>query len=98
MDNQINVLALVKGDQHFIFLYDEANRVETLRTLGRFAADPDIDFSWHDAAFMSQRIRDLAYRAAKEQAVPPEEECQPIDVSKLALRRRFSLKHEEDLL
>ncbi|MEZ6090469.1 MAG: hypothetical protein R3C05_21110 [Pirellulaceae bacterium] len=44
--------------REFIFLYDDANRTETLRMLGRFAADPDIDFSWYDAAVLSKRIRD----------------------------------------
>lgn len=58
MDKEINVLALVKGEEKFIFLYDDVNRTETLRMLGRFAADPDIDFTWYDAAVLSKRIRD----------------------------------------
>lgn len=58
MDKEINVLALVKGEERFIFLYDDANRTETLRMLGRFAADADIDFTWYDAAVLSKRIRD----------------------------------------
>jgi len=58
MDKEINVLALVKGEEKFIFLYDDANRTETLRTLGRFAADPELDFTWYDAAVLSKRIRD----------------------------------------
>lgn len=68
MDKEINVLALVKGEEKFIFLYDDANRTETLRTLGRFAADPELDFSWYDAAVLSKRIRD---------SIPQEDE-QPI--------------------
>ena len=60
MDKEINVLALVKGEERFIFLYDDENRTETLRTLGRFAADPEIDFTWYDAAVLSKRIRDSA--------------------------------------
>lgn len=58
MDREINVLALVKGDERFIFLFDDANRDETLRQLARFAADPEIDFSWYDAAMLSRKIRD----------------------------------------
>ena len=58
MDKEINVLALVKGEERFIFLFDDANRDETLRQLARFAADPELEFSWYDAAMLSRKIRD----------------------------------------
>lgn len=58
MDKEINVLALVKGKERFIFLFDDQNRDETLRQLARFAANPDLDFSWYDAAMLSRKIRD----------------------------------------
>ena len=58
MDQEINVLALVKGEERFIFLFDDSNRDETLRQLARFAADPELDFSWYDAAMLSRKIRD----------------------------------------
>jgi hypothetical protein len=58
MDTEINVLALVKGEERFIFLFDDGNRDETLRQLARFAADPELDFSWYDAAMLSRKIRD----------------------------------------
>ncbi len=58
MEREINVLALVKGEERFIFLFDDENRDETLRQLARFAADPELDFSWYDAAMLSRKIRD----------------------------------------
>jgi len=58
MDTEINVLALVKGEEKFIFLFDDSNRDNTLRQLAHFAADPEIDFSWYDAAMLSRKIRD----------------------------------------
>lgn len=57
MNQDINVLALVKGDERYVFLYDDANRAETLRTLGRYASNPDLSFTWYDAAVLSQKIR-----------------------------------------
>ena len=59
----INVLALVKGEERYIFLYDDNRRADTLRTLGRFASDPDLSFTWYDAAVLSQKVR----RASQEQ-------------------------------
>ena len=57
MSDDINVLALVKGGEKYIFLYDDANRARALRTLGRYASSPDLSFSWYDAAILSQKIR-----------------------------------------
>ena len=54
----INVLALVKGEERYIFLFDDDNRAETLRVLGRFASNPDLSFTWYDAAVLSQKVRD----------------------------------------
>jgi hypothetical protein len=53
----INVLALVKGAERYIFLYDDSRRAETLRILGRYASNSDLSFTWYDAAVLSQKIR-----------------------------------------
>lgn len=60
MSEDINVLALVKGSEKYVFLFDDANRSQALRTLGRYASNPDLSFSWYDAAVMSQKIRKQA--------------------------------------
>lgn len=57
MNQDINVLALVKGEERYVFLYDDASRAETLRTLGRYASNPNLSFTWYDAAVLSQKIR-----------------------------------------
>ncbi len=57
MSQDINVLALVKGSERYVFLYDDANRGEALRVLGRFASNPELSFTWYDAAVLSQKIR-----------------------------------------
>ena len=58
MTQDINVLALVKGEERYVFLYDDSNRAETLRVLGRYASDPELSFTWYDAAVLSQKIRE----------------------------------------
>ena len=64
--HDINVLALVKGEERYIFLYDDERRSEALRTLGRFASNPELSFSWYDAAVLSQRIRQTAMEQRTE--------------------------------
>jgi hypothetical protein len=63
VSEDINVVALVKGCERYIFLYDDDNRAQTLRTLGRYASNPDLSFSWYDAAILSQKIRRQARQA-----------------------------------
>ncbi|MEZ6133869.1 MAG: hypothetical protein R3C53_03055 [Pirellulaceae bacterium] len=88
MHQEINVLAMVKGEERYVFLYDDKNRVETLRMLGRYAADPQLSFSWYDAAVMSKKIREMAIEDEVRQFAPPAAHS----------NRRISLSHEEDMI
>ena len=38
-------------------LWDDPKIGETLRMLGRYASNPDLSFTWYDAAVLSQKIR-----------------------------------------
>ena len=67
MTRDINVLALVKGEERYIFLFDDDNRAEALRMLGRFASNPELSFTWYDAAVLSQKIRKISPAATNMQ-------------------------------
>ena len=67
MSQDINVLALVKGDERYVFLFDDNNRSEALRTLGRYASNPELSFSWYDAAVLSQKIRQVTAEVERPQ-------------------------------
>ncbi len=62
MNREINVLALVKGEERYVFVYNEETRSETMRTLGRYASNPELNFSWYDAAVLSQKMRRESHR------------------------------------
>jgi len=51
-------IALIKGSGKFIFVYDKANIEEMLRQVGKWASDPELDFTWYDAASVGQKIRE----------------------------------------
>ena len=51
---------LIEDPNSDIFLFDDESRAETLRLLGRYASNPELSFSWQDAAILSQRIRQEA--------------------------------------
>jgi hypothetical protein len=64
VNQDINVLALVKGAERYVFLYDDASRAEALRVLGRYASNPELSFTWYDAAVLSQKIRQESRKTA----------------------------------
>lgn len=78
MTQDVNVLALVKGDERYVFLYDDNNRAETLRVLGRYASDPELSFTWYDAAVLSQKIRSTAQEVEREQRLKSERFTLPL--------------------
>jgi hypothetical protein len=88
----INVLALVKGEERYIFLYDDEHKSDALRTLGRFASNSELSFSWYDAAVLSQRIRQTALeqRAAAEAESEAATEAEPAAIAP-PRHKRFKL-------
>jgi len=67
--NDLNVLALFKGEERFIFVYDDASRPELLDTIRNLAADPTASLNWFDAAVLTER--------AKQQQVATNDEATP---------------------
>ncbi len=63
----VNVLALIKSEERYVFVYDDESTDRALRIMGEYAADPELSFSWYDAAVMSQRIAQA--RTKHQQAI-----------------------------
>jgi len=51
-----NIVALRKHGETFVFFYDDEDAEAAIRTLARFAADPQLDFNWNDAAVLSRDV------------------------------------------
>lgn len=58
--DDVNVLALVKGDEKYVWLFRDEMQGEALRSMGRYASNPDLSLTWYDAAQMSRKIRENA--------------------------------------
>jgi hypothetical protein len=54
-----NVVALQKADETFVFCFEDDDCEAAIKTLARFAADPDINFSSSDAAVLIQQIASM---------------------------------------
>ena len=61
MTADLHIITLIKSEQRYVFAFrnTEAELCEILRALGRFASNPDLDFTWYDAAVLSQRARGM---------------------------------------
>lgn len=66
MQRSMNVLALVKDSERFVFLYDDQSIGTLLQTLGKYAADKSLSFTWYDAAVLSQKVRKLRQESDAE--------------------------------
>ena len=62
----VKVIALVKGEEQYVFLYSENNRSEMLRLLGRYASNPELSFTWYDAAVLNKKILQDSLQQARE--------------------------------
>lgn len=58
MTQELNVIALFKGRERYIFVYDEVSRETLFNHIRDKAADPTVPINWFDAAVLTQRIRD----------------------------------------
>lgn len=58
MRREFNVLALVKGEEQYVFVYDDASHDALLNTLRDMAADPAFALNWFDAAVLTAKARE----------------------------------------
>lgn len=50
-------MALIKGQERFVFVYDAMSREMLIDEIRYRAADPDSPINWQDATLLTQRIR-----------------------------------------
>ena len=69
MRRQFNVLALVKGDERYVFVYDDESHQPLIDALRDQAADPRLSFTWFDAAILSEKAKEQTLGSAE--SLPP---------------------------
>ena len=73
MRREYNVLALIKGNERYVFVYDDISREPLLETFRALAADPEVSLNWYDAAVLTQKAHEqaaLATAAATDEDAP----------------------------
>ena len=46
-----------KGDERYVIIIYRGQHAEALRLMGRWASNPDLSFTWYDAAMLSAKVR-----------------------------------------
>jgi hypothetical protein len=57
---EFNVLALIKGDERYVFVYDDVSRPALLELFREKAADAALSFNWFDAAVLTEKAWEQA--------------------------------------
>ena len=60
MRRELNVLALIKGDERYVYVYDDDSRQPLIDTFRDQAADPGLSLNWFDAAVLCEKAREQA--------------------------------------
>ena len=63
MAHDFNVLALVKGTERYVYVYDEPSRNELAEAFREQAGDPDLSLTWFDALVLTKKAREQAAEA-----------------------------------
>ena len=66
MHHELSVLALIRGKERFVYVYDDASREDLVAAIRAQAADPALSLSWYDAAVLVDRAR----RQGKDAGTP----------------------------
>ena len=71
MTPEVNVLALVKGRERFVYVYDDASHSDLIAALRDHAADPDLSLSWFDATVLTTKAKEQVRANQPELSVSP---------------------------
>jgi hypothetical protein len=58
VNGHLREITLTKGVDTYIFRFDAVSQQALLGVVARFAAAPDLTFSWHDAAVVCKKVHE----------------------------------------
>lgn len=58
MPHEFNVLALIKGNERYIFVYDDESRQDLVNTFRDQASDPNLSLTWFDAIVLTNKAKE----------------------------------------
>ena len=71
MAHEFNVLALVKGAERYVFVYDDASRAELSDAFREQAANPHLSLTWFDALVLTKKAREQSAETVRSGGPDP---------------------------
>ena len=56
----VNVVAIIRGNEQYVILYRDGLEADVVRQLGVWASEPELEFTWFNAAKAAREIREKA--------------------------------------
>ena len=63
MPRPTNIVSILREKERYVFLFDNLSLPQLRQFMGRFASDPEMTFTWHDAALLSTKANLLVMKA-----------------------------------
>jgi hypothetical protein len=70
VSQEFNVIALIKGEERYIYVYDDDSRRPLLDCFKAQAADPALSLNWFDAAVLARKAREQSSLEQREKEAP----------------------------
>ncbi len=71
MASEVNVLALVKGAERYVYLYDDSSHAQLIDSFRDQAANPRLSLSWFDAMVLTKKAQEQVATAPPEPEIAP---------------------------
>lgn len=65
---ELNVLALIKGEERYVYVYDDASRDALMETFHDHATNPALNLNWFDAAVLMRKAEEQCAAAAPHES------------------------------
>src|SRR5262245_25084930 len=70
VQHELSVLALIRGKERFVYVYDDESRDQLVAAIRAQAASPAVSLSWYDAAVLTERARQRSQDAGTIPGAP----------------------------
>jgi hypothetical protein len=71
LPRELNVLALMKGQERYIFVYDDDSRAQLIDAVRDHAASPRLSLTWFDALVLTRKAREQEAPASAQHESSP---------------------------
>jgi hypothetical protein len=68
---ELNILALIKGDERYVYVYDDASRQTLVQRFHAQAANAELSLNWFDVVVLTQKAEEQGALAAQSGSAPP---------------------------